>query len=147
MRSARGAALVCLAATLAVGGCGSTSHLTSTPSPKTGLASPDTTLPPPRPFCGGEPTSVVTVTINPDTPMPDCVTVRAAQRLRIVNNTNGFHQPGAVISAKIADLPLRTIGRGQSTTFDEPFGDYLARGEHYLQVSAYPGTNIIVWLK
>lgn len=145
MRSLR-AALVCLVVGLVVAGCNSSSNTTASAPLEVRLASPDTTYLPARP-CGREPTSVVTVTINPDTPVPDCVIVSAAQRLRVVNNTNGFHQRGSVISARFADLGSRAIGLGQSTMFNQPFGDYLAPGEHYLQVSAYPGTNIVVWLK
>lgn len=89
----------------------------------------------------------MTVTINPDKPMPDCVVVLASQRLRVVNATNAFHQRGSVITVAFAGLAARAVARGQSTTFGEAFGHYLAPGQHVLQVSAYPGSEIIVWLK
>lgn len=116
------------------------------PSPNKALASPDTTLPPAR-GCSREATSVVTVKINPDTPVPDCVIVTGSQRLRVVNATSAFGQRGSVISVRFAGLPARTIDRDQSTTFAERFGDYLAVGEHFLKVSAFPGSNIVVWLR
>lgn len=116
----------------------------STSGPR--LTPPDTTFFPARPC---EPTTalIVTVTINPDVPVPDCAIVSASERLRVVNNTNGFHQPGATITVSFADLAPRVIRRGGSATFDTPFGEYLALGEHYLKVSYYPGTNVVIWLK
>lgn len=124
---------------------GATSHSPFAPL-RLGLASPDTTLAPAR-GCRQETTSTVTVTINPDTPMPDCVIVSASQRLRVVNATNAFGQRGSAITARFADLGPRVIDRGQSATFGQPFGDYLAHGQHFLWVSYYPGADIVIWLK
>jgi hypothetical protein len=111
-----------------------------------GLAPVDSTLQPARP-CFPEPAAVVTITINPDTPQPDCVIVTKTQRLQVVNATNAFDQPGTVITVSFAGLPVRTLRIGESTSYDTPFGKYLAPGQHYMQSSKYPGSNIVIWLK
>ncbi len=111
-----------------------------------GLAPVDGTLQPARP-CYPAPAPVVTITINPDTPQPDCVFVTKTQRLRVVNATNAFDQTGTVVTISFAGLPPRTLGLGDSTSYDMPFGNYLAPGQHYMQSSEYPGSNIVIWLQ
>jgi photosystem II stability/assembly factor-like uncharacterized protein len=111
-----------------------------------GIAPVDSTLQPARP-CYPESAPVVTITINPDTPEPDCVIVTNTQRLRVVNATNAFDQPGTAITINFAGLPPRTLERGEFTTYQMPFGTYLAPGQHYMQSSKYPGSNIVIWLK
>jgi hypothetical protein len=106
----------------------------------------DSTLQPARPCFPGA-AAVVTITINPDTPQPDCVIVTKTQRLQVVNATNAFDQPGTVITVSFAGLPVRTLRIGESASYDTPFGRYLAPGQHYMQSSKYPGGNIVVWLK
>jgi|BarGraIncu00222A_1022003.scaffolds.fasta_scaffold51950_2 hypothetical protein len=99
--------------------------------------------------CSADPDPVVTVTINPDGPMPtdSCAIVGKNQRLRVVNATNAFNQPGATITLTFADLPPRTLHTGQATTYDVPFGTYLAPGQHWLHVSSYGDSIIVIWLR
>jgi hypothetical protein len=125
----------------------STSAPTSAPtSARVSLAPPDTTAFPAK-GCGPDTAPMVTVTINPDNPQPPCAIVHASQRLRVLNATNAFNQPGKTITIDFAGLPERALARGQSTTYDQPFGSYLAPGEHVLRVSYYPGSGIVIWLK
>jgi hypothetical protein len=118
----------------------------ATTSARMSLAPPDTTAFPAK-GCGPDSAPTVTVTINPDTPIPFCAIVHDSQRLRVVNATNAFNQPGKTITIDFAGLPERVLSRGQSTTYEQPFGSYLAPGEHFLRVSNYPGSGIVIWLK
>lgn len=117
------------------------------PTPGTSSLAPADTTAFPAKGCGRDPTPTVTITINPDTPSPTCAIVHGSQRLRVVNATNAFNQPGKTITVNIASLPTRALAKGQSTTYNQPFDSYLAPGEHFLDVSFYPGSNIIIWLK
>jgi hypothetical protein len=120
---------------------------TASPSPSSsGLAPPSSTLPPARP-CRPYPAPIVTITVNPDTPTPDCVIVSKTQRLRVENATNAFNQPGQVITIRFGGLPPRTLRIGESTTYEMAFGSYLALGQHYMQSSSYPGSNFVIWLQ
>jgi hypothetical protein len=110
------------------------------------LASADTTLFPAH-GCGVDDPPIITVTINPDGPVPNCAIVTKTQRLRVVNATNAFNQPGMTLTINFGRLPTRVLERGQSTTYSSPFGDYLAPGEHYLNTSEPPGLGIVIWLK
>ena len=42
---------------------------------------------------------------------------------------------------------MATLEPGESVTFDQPFGDYLAPGVHTLAVSLYGGSGPQLWLK
>jgi hypothetical protein len=75
------------------------------------------------------------------------VIVTKTERLLVVNATNAFDQPGTAITVSFAGLQTRTLLIGQSTSYDKPFGSYLAPGQHYMQSSNYPGSNIVIWLK
>ncbi len=76
-----------------------------------------------------------------------CAIVGKTQRLRVVNNTDGFHQTGFTITLQFAGLPSRTLQPGQATTYARPFGDYLAPGQHWLQGTDSSGGLVIIWLK
>jgi hypothetical protein len=110
------------------------------------LAPADTTAFPAK-GCAPDPRPTVTITIDPSTPVPTCVIVHGSQRLRVVNATNASNQPGKAITVNIASLPERVVAEGQSTTYGQPFDSYLAPGEHVLDVSFYPRSNVIIWLK
>jgi hypothetical protein len=77
--------------------------------------------------------------VNPDTPAPRCLTVRSSQRLRVVNTSNHFGQPGRTVTVTFANFPPRTLRVGDATTFDRPFGEYLAPGVHFAHISLYAG--------
>ena len=127
----------------------SSPDVSASPSIPHALASPDGTGEPAK-GCDRDPDPVVTFTINPDGPMPSigCAIVGKTQRLRIVNATNAFNQPGRTITLLFAGLPPRTLRVGESTTYEMPFGNYLAPGQHWLHEALY-GNQIIVdiWLQ
>lgn len=77
--------------------------------------------------------------VNPDTSTPRCLTVRAAQRLRVVNRSDHFGQHGRTVTVTFADFPPRTLRVGDATIFDRPFGEYLAPGVHFVHISLYAG--------
>jgi hypothetical protein len=79
-----------------------------------------------------------TALINPDVPQPRCLKVYPDQRLRLVNHTNAFGQRGRTISVRLARFHAR-LARGEATVFREPFGRYLAPGDHVVWVSQYGG--------
>jgi hypothetical protein len=86
--------------------------------------------------------AVVTMTIHADTPDPRCAAVTATQHLRVVNGI------GSVITVAFADVAPRVLAAGESTTFDAPFGTYLAPGSHLVHVSRYEGGGGgEIWLK
>jgi hypothetical protein len=92
--------------------------------------------------------TIVTIDANPDTSNPRCVVVRTDQRLRVVNTTNTFDMTGKSITVTFAGYPSRVLQIGQGTTFDSPFGKYLAAGVHYVHISYYPGSGgAEVWMK
>ncbi len=120
----------------------------STPSTTTGgLAPPDSTATETARGCSPYKAPIVTLTIDPDGMRPDCAIVGATQRLRLVNATNSYHQHGVTVTVHFAGLPPRTLKIGQATTYDTPFGTYLAPGQHYLQVSNFGSSNFPIWLK
>ena len=77
--------------------------------------------------------------VNPDTSTPRCLIVRAAQRLRVVNRSDHFGQPGRTVTVTFADFPPRTLRVGDATIFDRPFGEYLTPGVHVVHISLYGG--------
>jgi hypothetical protein len=110
-----------------------------------GLVPPDSTSTETAHGCSPNKAPVITFTIDPDGMLPGCAIVGGTQRLRLVNATNAFHQHGGTVTVHFAGLPPRTLKIGQSTTYDMPFGTYLAPGQHYGQIS---GGNVFdVWLK
>ena len=68
--------------------------------------------------------------MNPDVPMPRCVSLHANQQLRVVNDSTLLGSPALTITVRWADFPARTLRPGQSTTYTEPAGRYLAVGVH-----------------
>jgi hypothetical protein len=82
---------------------------------------------------------LATMLANPDTSTPRCLTVRAAQRLRVVNTSDHFGQPGRTVTVTFANFPPRTLRVGDATIFDRPFGEYLAPGVHFVHISLYAG--------
>jgi hypothetical protein len=82
---------------------------------------------------------LATMLVNPDTSAPRCLTVRAAQRLRVVNRSDHFGQHGRTVTVTFADFPPRTLRVGDATIFNRPFGEYLAPGVHFVYISLYAG--------
>lgn len=133
----------------------------STPRSSSRAASPPASRPSPRPAhkvppdaqypaagaCERSTGSVVQVTVNPDVPTPRCVTVSASQTLRVFNNTNEMNQPPKTVTIKWADYASRILHAGASTSFPQPFGDYLLPGVHFLHISLYGGSSAEIWLK
>jgi hypothetical protein len=74
--------------------------------------------------------TVVTVTMDPDVPSPRCVSLRAGQELRVVNRSALLGSPAVSITVRWADYPARVLKPGESTTFADPAGSYLAVGVH-----------------
>jgi hypothetical protein len=60
-----------------------------------------------------------------------CVQIGGKQRLRIVNNTNGFGYQGETIRMSVRGLPTLTVPRHTSVTFPEPISSRLAVGQHF----------------
>jgi len=79
-------------------------------------------------ICASFEGEMVVVSIYPDIPDPRCIKVRADQQLTVVNRT----QNNLEVSLGIYKASLTP---GAETTFDAPFGMYLATGVHQLQVS------------
>jgi hypothetical protein len=116
----------------------------------TSLLPADTTAFPSRGCGPAAAAPMVTFEVDPDGTHPECLIVNSTQRLRVVNNTNGFGQRGSRIVINFARFPARTVSPGTSTTFDQPFGDYYAVGEHLVRISTAGSTaqaGIIIWLK
>ncbi|MFI5099803.1 MAG: hypothetical protein ACHQE5_04720 [Actinomycetes bacterium] len=133
---------------------------TTTPTPATSPTSRPTTTPTTSalvpadsrtPSAGGcltTPGLVVTVYANPDVPTPRCVLVRPDQRLRVVNSSALHGSPPKTITVGWANYPPRVLKAGQSTTYDKPFGAYLAVGVHNLRLPPlYAGSFGAVWLR
>jgi hypothetical protein len=90
--------------------------------------------------CASFDTSVVTITINPDTPSPRCAKVTATQRLTVINKTS------ALVQVKLAQFAVQ-LPPGESQTFDVAFGSYLAPGVHSISMSNYgEGAGAELWL-
>jgi len=83
--------------------------------------------------CGRQNGPIVTMTVNPDgiAPSLGCVQMGGEQRLRIVNNTNGFGYQGQTIRMSVRGLPTLTVPRGTSWTSPEPISSRLAAGQHF----------------
>ncbi len=91
--------------------------------------------------------AVVTVTMNPDVPMPRCVSLHPYQQLRVVNNSAELGSPPVTITVTWADFAPRVLQAGESTTFAEPAGSYLAVGVHRVHTPPlYGGSAAEVWL-
>ena len=88
-------------------------------------------------ICASFEGGTVVVNIYADIPDPRCVKVRADQRLSVVNQTQNTLE----ISLGIYQASLAP---GAETTFDAPFGTYLATGVHILQVSPCCGAELVL---
>jgi hypothetical protein len=85
-------------------------------------------------ICGRVTGTVVTVRIEPDTPSPRCASVADGQWLRVVNGTGDYGRRARTITVVwVPGHPFR-LGPGDSRTFPQHFGDYLAPGVHDLRV-------------
>jgi hypothetical protein len=116
----------------------------STDPPAAGTLVPATSRFPAAGVCGRVSGDVVTVRIEPDTPEPRCASVDDRQSLRVVNATGEYGQSARTVTvAWIPGQPF-ALRPGESKTFPQHFGDYLARGVHDLRVgSAYQAE---IWL-
>ncbi len=85
------------------------------------------------------------VEVNPDAAAPRCQFVRPGQRLRVVNTSDRFGQPGTPVTVTFAEFAPRVLQIGESTTFARRFGNYLATGVHSVRISPYSGADI--WLR
>jgi hypothetical protein len=96
--------------------------------------------------CGGA-DGYATVETNPDVPLPRCLIVTARQKLRVVNTSNRFGEPGRSVLVTFAGFAPRRLAVGEATVFDRPFGEYLAKGVHTVHLSLFRGSGTEVWLK
>jgi hypothetical protein len=81
-------------------------------------------------------------------PTPRCVVVRPDQRLRVVNSSALHGSPPKTITVGWANYAPRVLKAGQATTYDRPFGEYLAVGVHDLRLPPlYAGSFGAVWLR
>lgn len=77
------------------------------------------------------------VLVNPDTPAPRCLVMRADQRLRVRNGTSNFGQPGYRVVVTFGKLPSRTLDDGSAVTFRGPVGDIVGHGFHDLELELH----------
>jgi len=101
--------------------------ITEMPTPTYILATPYAQSPAAG-ICASFDGDTVVVYLYADIPDPRCIKVRADQRLSVVNRTQNTLE----ISLGIYEASLAP---GAETTFDAPFGMYLAPGVHQIQVS------------
>lgn len=122
----------------------SSSGATQLPHRGTGKL-PATSRYPAAGVCGRVASSVVTVRIEPDVPVPRCSMVRADQSLRVVNRTGDYGQRAHPVRVRwVPGQPVR-LTPGESHTFPRRFGDYLERGVHELRITrAYTAE---IWLR
>lgn len=106
--------------------------LSSSPS----LATPYADMPAAG-ICGTAEGEWVTITLEPGLPNPRCVQVKPDQKLTVVNQTGG------TVDIAIGTFEA-TLAPEQSISFEEPFGEYLARGVHVLGVSPCCGGEIVL---
>ena len=88
-------------------------------------------------ICASFDGDTVVVNLYADIPDPRCIKVRGDQRLSVVNQTQNTLE----ISLGIYKASLAP---GAETTFDAPFGSYLATGVHQLQVSPCCGAELVL---
>ena len=91
-------------------------------------------------------TDLVTVTINPDTPLPRCVQVGPQTRLRFVNNTHFFGEyPGEATSFTMTFAGwIVHLDPGEEVVLDLPAGDYLEPGSHIVDNGPAPEAEIVL---
>ncbi len=77
-------------------------------------------------ICASSDGDIVEAILTPDgPPMPRCVKVTAAQRLRITNGT------AATVRITLGHFDVEIVA-GQEALLDEPVGEYLAPGVHLM---------------
>ena len=115
------------------------------PVRESGRLLPATSSLPASGVCGRAAGTVLTIRIERDTPMPRCASVTGSQRLRVVNRTGDYG--GHARTVTVSWIPGRTftLHPGESKSFDERFGRYLARGVHDLRVVSQYRAEI--WLR
>jgi hypothetical protein len=98
--------------------------------------------------CGHSAAPVVTLIVNPDglAPSLGCLRLKSGQRLRVVNNTDGFGQHGETVTLAMRGLPTINIARGKSMEYARPISAYLAVGQHYGSCSCEPGSHFALWV-
>ncbi|HSR48855.1 MAG TPA: hypothetical protein VLL77_12810 [Anaerolineales bacterium] len=89
-------------------------------------------------LCGEAAGDEVVMTLEPGLPDPRCVTVTAAQHLRVVNRTGGAVT--VALGSFRAELDPEV-----EHVFAVPFGEYLLPGVHALQVDPCCGGEL--WLQ
>jgi hypothetical protein len=98
--------------------------------------------------CGHSAAPIVTLIVDPDglAPSLGCVRLKPGQRLRVVNNTDGFGQHGKTVTLAMRGLPTISIARGKSIEYARPISAYLAAGQHYGSCSSEPGSQFDLWV-
>jgi hypothetical protein len=98
--------------------------------------------------CGRITAPIATLTVNPDglAPSLGCFQLKPGQRLRVVNNTDGFGQHGEAVTLALRGLPTITVARGKSIEYPRPISAYLAVGQHYGSCSSEPGSQFELWV-
>lgn len=146
--------LIALILLPALVGCSSPRRVAtpSTASPSTTAPTEATTSSSSTVFVGARgcpkanPSKIVVINLNPDTPMPECVRVSPDQQLEVVNSTNAFNQTGETVTVTFGGF-ARRLAPGQGTTFTEAFGRYLSTGAHYLYAPPLPRAyDALIWL-
>jgi hypothetical protein len=106
---------------------------------------PATSRHPAAGVCARVGSSVVTIRVEPDVPLPRCAQVRPDQSLRVVNRTGDDGQQAHRVRVRwIPGSPV-TLAPGESHTFPRRFGDYLRPGVHELRITRAYGAEI--WLR
>lgn len=132
--STAGAVLALLVSVVVLGACGGSGGSTSSTGPRTSAPGIRGLPPPTVPAGGCSPapagaTTTVTVTVNESGFSPRCVTLTAAQTLRLRNTGKVFH------NVAVEDLNAN-LAAGDTQNWDE-VGQYLAPGAYVL----YSGTE------
>lgn len=91
-------------------------------------------------ICGGDSARIQTVALRSldYVPQPRCLIIRDQQFLRIVNGLT------TAITARVGHRLHVTLAPGQSATFPEPIGKYLAPGVHGLRFT--PASGVDIWV-
>jgi hypothetical protein len=87
--------------------------------------------------CSGETSRVITIFVEPDTPMPRCAVVGVNQQIRVVNRTTDFGQAGKSTTVTLADFEPVTLQPGEGVTYPATADTFLAPGSHLVSVSFY----------
>ena len=77
---------------------------------------------------------VARVVVNPGTPSPRCLVVRADQRLQVRNGANLYGHRGSRVVVTFGSLQPRTLEVGKALTFQKPVGEIVSDGFHHLDL-------------